>query len=128
VKVKLDENIPHTVCQRLALLGVDADSVLDERLGGRPDADVWGAAQAEERFFVTQDLDFSDRQKFSPGTHHGLLLVRLPGAEQWRIGDYVVAWLSSPDAATWQRCFVVATPTKVRVTRPPSDPGRSAAG
>jgi hypothetical protein len=24
----------------------------------------------------------------------------------------------SPDADTWERCFVVATPTKVRVRRP----------
>jgi hypothetical protein len=79
VKVRLDENIPHTVCRRLAPLGLDVDTVLDEGLGGR--------------------------------------------CEQWRIGDYVTAWLSSPDAATWSRCFVVATPTKVRITRPPSEPG-----
>jgi len=125
VKVKLDENIPHTVCRRLATLGMDVDSVLDEGLGGRRDEDVWAAAQAEGWFLVTQDLDFSDRRKFAPGIHHGLLLVRLPDSEQWRIGDYVTAWLSSPDAATWSRCFVVATPTKVRITRPPSEPGQT---
>jgi hypothetical protein len=44
-------------------------------------------------------------------------LVRLPDSEQWRIGDYLVAWLSSPDVARWARCFVVATPNKVRVLR-----------
>jgi predicted nuclease of predicted toxin-antitoxin system len=68
VKVKLDENIPHTVCRRLAPLGMDVDAVLDEGLGGRRDEDVWAAAQVEERFLVTQDLDFSDRRKFAPGT------------------------------------------------------------
>lgn len=125
MKVKLDENIPHTVCRRLAPLGMDVDTVLDEGLGGRRDEDVWAAAQAEDRFLVTQDLDFSDRRKFAAGTHHGVLLVRLPDSEQWRIGDYVTAWLSSPDAATWSRCFVVATPTKVRITRPPSEPGQA---
>jgi len=45
------------------------------------------------------------------------LLVRLPDAEQWRIADYLVAWFSTPDASTWDRCFVVATPNKVRVLR-----------
>jgi predicted nuclease of predicted toxin-antitoxin system len=118
VKIKLDENIPHTVCRRLASLGLDTDTVRDEGLGGRRDEAVWDAAQAEQRFLVTQDLDFSDRRRFAPGTHCGLLLVRLHDSEQWRIGDYVTAWLSSPDAATWTRCFVVATPTKVRVRRP----------
>jgi hypothetical protein len=39
---------------------------------------VWTAAQADGRFLVTQDLDFSDARKYAPGTHHGLLLVRLP--------------------------------------------------
>jgi hypothetical protein len=53
------------------------------------------------------------------------VLFRLPDSEQWRIGDYVTAWLSSPDAATWSRCFVVATPTKVRVTRPTSESGKA---
>ena len=118
MKLKLDENIPHAVRRRLASFGLDADTVRDEGLGGRRDVDVWDAAQAEQRFLVTQDLDFSDRRRFAPGTHCGSLLVRLPDSEQWRIGDYVTAWLSSPDAATWARCFVVATPTKVRVSRP----------
>jgi len=117
VKFKLDENIPHSVKNRLAPLGLDVDTVLDEGLGGCRDEEVWAAAQAEGRFLVTQDLDFSDSRKFAPGSHHGLLIVRLPDSEQWRIGDYVVAWLFSPDAATWSRCFVVATPTKVRALR-----------
>jgi predicted nuclease of predicted toxin-antitoxin system len=116
VKIKLDENIPHTVADRID--GHEIDSVLGEGLRGHDDDDVWAAAQADGRFLVTQDLDFSDRRKFVPGTHHGLLLVRLPESEQWRIGDYVTAWLSSPDFPTWSRCFVVATPTKVRVMRP----------
>jgi len=63
VKVKLDENIPASVASRLAQLGVDTDTVLGEGLRGRPDADVWSAAQSEERLLVTQDLDFSDKQR-----------------------------------------------------------------
>jgi predicted nuclease of predicted toxin-antitoxin system len=118
VKIKLDENIPGSVRGRLGGRDLDIDTVLDEGLGGRGDDDIWAAAQAEGRFLVTQDLDFSDRRKFAPGTHHGLLIVRLPDSEQWRIGDYVTAWLSSPDIKSWAGCFVVATPTKVRVLRP----------
>jgi predicted nuclease of predicted toxin-antitoxin system len=40
-----------------AALGFDVDTVLDERLGGRSDEAVWAAAQAEDRFLVTHDLD-----------------------------------------------------------------------
>lgn len=60
MKFKLDEYIPKSAPTRLAALGYDVDTVLDEQLGGRSDEDVWAAAQAEGRFLVTHDLDFSD--------------------------------------------------------------------
>ena len=80
---------------RLALLGFDTDTVLDEGLRGKDDADVWAAAQAEGRLLITQDLDFSDARTFAPGTHAGLFLVRLSDAEHWRLGDYLVGWFAS---------------------------------
>lgn len=122
MRLKLDENITVSAAARLAVLGLDVDTVLDEGLRGRPDVDVWAAAQSERRFFITQDLDFSDTRTFAPGTHHGILLIRLPDAEQWRIADYLVAWFSAPDVETWAGCFVVATPNKVRVIRPMQAP------
>lgn len=120
MKLKLDENLPVTLATRLGQHGYDVDTVRDEGLGGRPDESVWLAAQSEGRFLITQDLDFSDTRRYVPGTHHGILLVRLPDAEQWRVSDHVFAWLADPDAASWARCVVVATPTKVRVLRPSS--------
>jgi predicted nuclease of predicted toxin-antitoxin system len=119
VKLKLDENIAESAAPRLAALGFDVDTALAEGLGGKSDPEVWAAAQREGRFLVTHDLDFSDARKFAPGTHHGLLVVRLPDSEQWRVGDHLVAWFSSPGVQTWASCLVVATPTKVRVVRPP---------
>ncbi len=122
MRIKLDENLPVSAAPRIAALGFDVDTVLDEQLKGRPDAEIWAAAQTASRFLVTQDLDFSDIRRFEPGMHEGLLLVRLPDADQWRIGDFLVAWLSQPDARTWHGCFVVATATKVRVRRPAPAP------
>jgi predicted nuclease of predicted toxin-antitoxin system len=62
----------------------------------RPDEEIWAAAQKESRFLITQDLDFSDERKFSPGSHCGLLLLRLG-------------------------CFVVVTAREIRVAKPQSD-------
>lgn len=119
MKLKLDENIPLSAKARLSRLGFDTDTVLDESLGGRPDSEVWAAAQAECRLLVTQDLDFSDARQFAPGTHNGVLIVRLPDSEQWRIADHLVAWFSNGDSRSWARCIIVATLHKVRVLRPP---------
>ena len=81
--IKLDENLPERLVAELQTLGHDVDTVVLERLAGRDDADVWQAAQNAGRFFITQDLDFSDVRRYSPGTHAGLLLVRLvqPGRD-----------------------------------------------
>lgn len=77
MKAKLDENLPESLLAELRKLGHDVDNVRQEGLFGRPDADVWQAAQNAQRFFITQDLDFSDIRQYAPGTHHGLLLIRL---------------------------------------------------
>jgi predicted nuclease of predicted toxin-antitoxin system len=118
MRIKLDENIPASAVARLRSSGHDADSVLEEGFGGREDDAVWEAAQTEGRFFITQDLDFSDVRRFAPGTHHGVMLVRIPEEEQPRLPDYLASWFSTGDSASWAGAFVVATPHKLRVTRP----------
>jgi predicted nuclease of predicted toxin-antitoxin system len=117
VKLKLDENIPASAAPRLAALGFNVDTVLSEGLQGSSDLKVWAAARAEGRVLVTQDLDFSDARAFAAGTHAGIVIVRLPDVEQWRLADYLVGWFSGPDVGSWSGCLVVATPNKVRVHR-----------
>ena len=94
--------------------------MLDEGLGGRNDADVWLAAQREARFLVTQDLDFSDIRKFAPGSHSGIMLIRVPDNEQSQLPKLIATWFSDADCESWAGCFVVATPNKIRITRPAS--------
>ncbi|MCP4663914.1 MAG: hypothetical protein GY856_51685 [bacterium] len=86
MKIKLDEHLPTAVARCLASLGHDVETVHDEGLGGQDDDHVWEAAQAEKRFLITQDLDFSDIRKYTPGSHSGLLLLRLrnPGRSAFR--------------------------------------------
>jgi predicted nuclease of predicted toxin-antitoxin system len=83
---------------------------------GKPDEEIWRAVLSENRFLITQDLDFSDTRRFVPGTHAGLLLVRLrePGAQALlKIIGAVAA-----DIAGWAGCFVVLTDNKIRVKHP----------
>jgi predicted nuclease of predicted toxin-antitoxin system len=117
VRIKLDENLPHRLVQSLTELGHDTDSVFDEHIAGRDDGVVWSAAQAEGRFLITQDLDFSDARKYVPGTHHGLLLVRLgqPGREA--LFERISTLFRTEDVESWKGCIVTATVRKVRVKR-----------
>jgi predicted nuclease of predicted toxin-antitoxin system len=118
VKIKLDENLPAGLVPLLAALGHDVDTVPAEGIGGEDDDIVWRAAQAAGRFLVTQDLDFSDARRYAPGTHHGLLLVRLPQPGRIALQDRVTSLFRTEAVDTWSGCMVTATPTKVRVKRP----------
>jgi predicted nuclease of predicted toxin-antitoxin system len=120
MKIKLDENLPEALVPALAALGHEVDNVRLEGLAGKDDATVWQAAQTEGRFLVTQDLDFSDVRQFTPGTHHGLLLVRMRTAGRKALTDLVTKAFSEDEATSWQRCYVVLTERKLRVHRPAS--------
>jgi predicted nuclease of predicted toxin-antitoxin system len=94
------------------------DTVADEGLAGRDDPSVWEARQHAVRFFVTQDRDFSDVRRFAPGTHAGLLLVRLEDPFRVTVRAFVHHLFATASVEQWVGCFVVATERSVRVRRP----------
>jgi len=122
MKIKLDENLPHRLAAILKDLGHQVDTAFEERLVGRPDAEIWRAAQDESRFLITQDLDFSDTRSFAPGSHNGILLVRLRTPSRARLIDRITELFRKENVAEWDRCFVVCTERKVRVLKPRHGP------
>ena len=118
MKIKLDENVPASVLPDLVALGHDVDTVPAEGLAGHVDSAVFEAAQRAGRFLITQDLDFSDLRKFAPGTHEGVLLLRLATPGRLALRARVRVLFEVEDVRSWARCFVVATERKVRVKRP----------
>jgi predicted nuclease of predicted toxin-antitoxin system len=119
VNIKLDENVPESVLRDLTALGHDIDTVRQEGLAGHDLNAVWAAAQSGGRFLITQDLDFSDLRRFAPGTHNGLLLVRLRQPGRTRLAQRLVSIFHTEDVSTWSGCFVIATDSKIRVRREP---------
>ena len=118
MKIKLDENLPARLARALEKLGHDTDTIPEERLAGRSDLQVWAAAQEAERFLITQDLDFSDTRRFTPGTHHGMLLVRLRDPGRNALLKRVHGLFQTEDVENWKRGFVVVTDRKLRVRYP----------
>lgn len=118
MKIKLDENMPVELGELLSKMGHSVDTVHDEGLRGHPDSDVWYAAQAEERFLITQGLDFSDVRQYRPGTHAGILLVRLREPTRRRLLDRLTGVIQRNDIRDWQGCLVVLSENRIRVRRP----------
>lgn len=118
MKIKLDENLPAGLVVSLAGLGHDVHTVLAENLVGASDHTIWTACLAEGRLLITQDLDFSDIRRFRPGTHPGILLLRLARPGLRALSDRVLRLFDSEPVDEWIGCFVVATDRKLRLRRP----------
>lgn len=117
MKIKLDENMPLSLADVLSGLGHDVHTTQVEGLTGRDDNAIWQAAQSEDRFLITQDLDFSDLRKFVPGKHAGILVLRLRDPGRLALLGKVETLFKSENVEDWESCFVVATEHKTRVHR-----------
>lgn len=118
MRIKLDENLPLQLAIRLKDFGHDVHTVYDERLVGHADNEIWETAQKESRFLITQDLDFSDLRRFAPGSHHGILLMRLHSPNRRNLVARIAELFQREDVSDWTRCFIVATERKVRILKP----------
>lgn len=118
MKIKLDENLPRSLASHLVLLGHEVHTSYEEGLAGASDSMIWEAAQREGRFLITQDLDFSDARLFVPGSHHGVLLIRLREPSRRALLERIGELFRCEQVDGWEGCYVVATDRKVRVRQP----------
>lgn len=77
MKFKLDENLPVSAASVLAAAGHDVDTVPGEQLVGRPDQDVVAASAAAGRVLVSLDVGLGDIRAYPPGSHAGIVILRL---------------------------------------------------
>ncbi len=119
MRIKLDENMPEALVPILSDMGHDTDTAPQEGLTGQDDTSVWDAAQQAARLLITQDLDFSDIHKFVPGTHYGILLLRLRDPGRLALLQIVKTLFETEPVGTWPGRLIVATERKVRVVCPP---------
>ena len=118
MKIKLDENMPAGLVTVLGSLGHNVVTVPEEGLGGGDDLEIWEAAQREGRFLITQDMDFSDVHRYKPGTHYGIMVVRLRSPGRLALLEKVREVFEAEDTAKWRGSFIVLTDIKIRIRFP----------
>jgi len=87
LRFKVDENLPVEVVALLAAAGHQADTVIDERLGGASDADLAALCVREGRVLMTLDLDFGDIRAYPPKNFAGLIVLRLDSQDRGHVLD-----------------------------------------
>jgi len=118
MRIKLDENLPAVLADVLAQLGHGTDTSPRQGLTGKPDEHIWKGAVAARRVLITQDLDFSDVRQFAPGTHPGLILVRLDHPSRAALVQRIHEVFRMENVEAWKRCFVVISENRLRIRRP----------
>jgi predicted nuclease of predicted toxin-antitoxin system len=118
MKIKLDENLPQELADLLRSQQHDVHTVPEELLVGRDDPTIFAAAVNEGRMLFTQDLDFSDVRRFRPGTHPGIVLIRLRDPSRRRLIERVRQTVRLVSIDSWAGCFVVMSDRRLRVRRP----------
>lgn len=98
--------------------GFEVDTVADEGLAGAVDVDVVRAARRAGRFLVTLDRGLADIRLHPPGSHAGILVLRVADQQPATVVDALVDALMGLDLDDLATCIVVVQANQVRVRRP----------
>lgn len=74
----VDEDLPRSTAVALRQAGHTAEDVRDIGLRGHTDQAVFEYAQSVGAILVTADKGFANVLRFPPGSHAGIILVRVP--------------------------------------------------
>jgi Domain of unknown function (DUF5615) len=117
MRFELDENIPVGLANVLSGLGHDVDTVPQESLTGQPDSHV---LDCRARGAAASDHTGSGLRgyaSFAPGTHCGIILVRLSNPSRRELVDRIGSLFLNEPIEEWSGCFVVLTDRKIRIRR-----------
>jgi predicted nuclease of predicted toxin-antitoxin system len=117
VKLTLDEGLPQALHSDLAELGHEVHTVRLRGLSGRSDAEVWKDVQAEGHFFVTLAPYFYDLDLHPPGTHYGVLRLRLPQFGRRAVHKRMMALMADQQVQDWAGCNVLGEAGAVYVRK-----------
>jgi len=118
VRVKLDENVTVATVRLFAAAGHEAATVTDEELSGAPDEELLDVCRREGRLLVTFDLGFGDIRAHPPGTHPGVVLVRLADQQPTVVVGVLRRFLDDHDLDQLVGALAVVTHDRVRIRRP----------
>ena len=118
MRFKLDENLPVSLAADLQASGHDTETVFDENIQGANDPRIISHARAEGRILITFDLDFSDIRNYPPGSHPGIVVLRLASQNIDSCRTAVMRATAQLDESEFQGNLLIVEDARVRVRRP----------
>ena len=118
MRVKVDENLPASLVSLLRERGFEADIVIEEGLAGSTDEDLLAAAREEDRMIVTLDRGFGDIRRYPPGSHPGIVVLRLADESALATRAAVTQLLDNHDLENLSGTITVVQHGSLRIRRP----------
>ena len=116
----VDGDMPRSTAVALREAGHDVEDVRDVGLRGRSDDDVFAYAQAGDALLVSAAKDFADRLRFRPGTHAGVIVVRVPNVlPTHRVNEALLRALSDLEEESLRGLLIIVEVSRTRIRRPP---------
>lgn len=117
MRLKLDENLPGRATNGFEAFRHDVDTAADEGLAGHDDAALLEAATRDGRLLVTMDRGLGDVRSYPPGTHAGVLVVRIEDQSPRAIAAAVDLICATVDLEDLAGCIAVFRRGDLRVRR-----------
>ncbi len=118
MRIKLDENISTSAGEPLRSAGHDVDSVVDEGLAGASDGKELAEATARNQLVVTLDRGFADVRTHPPGSHAGIIVLRVEDQSPPAIVREIEDLLTAVDLDDLSGCVSAFRSGTIRVRRP----------
>ena len=118
MRFKLEETLPVSSAAILASAGHDVDTVGQEGLSGAPDPDVVAAATAAGRVLISLDVGLADIRAYPPGSHAGIVVLRLTDQSAAAVGKAVGDLAAFPDADSLAGTVAVLQRGLLRIRHP----------
>lgn len=120
LRILVDESLPRSVGTALATIGADVIDARDVGLSGADDPQVFAHAQQDARTLASRDVDFADTIAYPIGTHHGIVVARIPSKRPLAaVADAFVRALNGLEPSDVQGCLFIIDEHRVRARRPP---------
>ena len=118
MEFKIDENLPSEACEILRDAGHDAVSVRDQRLVGKPDADIAAICKAESRILITLDTNFANILAYPPEDFPGIMVIRTDDQAKSTVLGFVRRIVDALRSESPQRRLWIVEPYRIRVRGP----------
>lgn len=117
MKIKLDENVPSSLCEVFSKHGGKADTVFSEGLQGCSDDLLFRRVRDEDRLLITSDLDFADTRHFPPSESGGIVVLRLANRSSKSVAGRIEKMLEQVPLSDLCGAITIVSDDRIRMRR-----------